>query len=100
LLPLKKNSTEYLLNKIFCIGRGKEKICGIKIGVALISGLEVKKIDEELEKIKQQAIKERSNLTMGELDKLSSIMAYRRLFRDFVLIEKSPSIECLLEKWF
>ena len=86
---------------IFNIDGGvKKKFPAIKVGVALIEGVEVKKKVKELEEYKKQVFAELKSLKTEEIGKISSIKAYRKLFKAFGIDYHSrrPAPEALLRR--
>ncbi len=89
------------LNEIYQISEEVSKrFPGIHVGCAIIEGVEVKKEDENLEKFKKKALSKFKDLTTKDISKISTIGAYRGLFRDFGVDwhSRRPSVDALLRR--
>lgn len=78
----------------------KKKFGGIKIGLAVIEGVSVKKEAKELEVYKEEVLLKLKELTTEEISKIPSVKAYRRLFKAFGVDwhSRRPSVEALLRR--
>lgn len=78
----------------------KAKFPGMKTGIAIIEGVTIKKRDNQLEKEKQELIKQLSKLTTEDMGRISSIVAYRKIFKAFGIDwhSRHPSADALLRR--
>lgn len=101
----KENQTKtkniFLNPEIFIIDEhAKEKNSSLSVGVAVIKNVSIKKTDPELEKEKEEFLKNLESLTTEELGKYPEIISYRKLYKEMGIDwhSRRPSPEALLRR--
>ncbi|MFA5827988.1 MAG: lysine--tRNA ligase [Candidatus Shapirobacteria bacterium] len=86
---------QYLIDKKLL-----EAYPSIKTGIAIIEGVSVQKSNVELDKLKEITAKKYKNYSLDDIDKISSIQAYRKFFRSFGVdpASRHPSPDALLRR--
>ncbi len=91
------------LNKpeIFCIDKKlKDKFPSISVGIAVIKGVNIKKIDSGLEKEKQELLASLQGLTTEQIGLYPEVVSYRKLYKEMGVDwhSRRPSPEALLRR--
>ncbi|MCL5438514.1 MAG: lysine--tRNA ligase [Patescibacteria group bacterium] len=78
----------------------KDKFPSISVGVAIIKGVEIKKINENLEKEKKDLSKSLGGLTTEAINEYLEVLSYRRLYKETGIDwhSRRPSPEALLRR--
>lgn len=78
----------------------KKRYPSVSIGIALIRGVTIKKIDERLEKEKKEFLATLEELTTGKLGEYPEIVSYRKLYKEMGIDwhSRRPSPEALLRR--
>ncbi len=92
-----------ILNKpgIFSIDQKVlDKFPSVSIGVAIISGVSIKKNDPSLEKEKEKLLNQYSNLTTEAINSFPEVLNYRKLYKEMGIDwhSRRPSPEALLRR--
>jgi lysyl-tRNA synthetase class 2 len=96
-----KTSQKGNLNNIYNIDPAILKnYPSVKTGIAIIEGVEVKKSDSNLENLKKEVEQKYKGFTLEDINKISSIEAYRKFFRSFGVdpASRHPSPDALLRR--
>ncbi len=78
----------------------KQKFPGLKIGMAVVEGVEVHHGSKELEKYKRETLTKFSKMSLAEVEKISTVKAYREIYRAFGADwhSRRPSVEALYRR--
>ncbi len=78
----------------------KESYPSISVGVAIIRGVEIHQIDEELENEKKQVLSSLSGLTTKDINTFKEVQSYRKLYKEMGVDwhSRRPSPEALLRR--
>lgn len=101
-----KNKAESLVTKfenpkLFSIDKElSEKHPSISVGIAIIKSVKIEKNNSNLEKEKEELLKNLENLTTEELGQFPEILSYRKLYREMGVDwhSRRPSPEALLRR--
>lgn len=78
----------------------KERYSSVSIGIALIRGVDIKKIDDRLETEKKEFLASLAGLTTEQLGQYPEIVSYRKLYKEMGIDwhSRRPSPEALLRR--
>lgn len=96
-----KETSSFKRPEIFSIDKSvKEKFPSVSIGIAVIKNVHIEKMNEKLEKEKEQLLKLHESLTTEQLGKFPEIISYRRLYKETGIDwhSRRPSPEALLRR--
>lgn len=98
---VEKLSIPKTTDQIFFIDESvRRHFSGMKVGVAVIEGVEIRKGSKELEKLKQEVLNRLKGIGMKDIDSFPTVKAYREIFKAFGVDwhNRHPSVDALLRR--
>lgn len=78
----------------------KEKVPTLSVGIAVITDVEIKDKDEQLEKEKEEFLQKLQNLTTDQINEMPEVTSYRKIYKEMGIDwhSRRPSPEALLRR--